>query len=87
MCLSSGAAIIQLAAQPLFLPEIFGTRKAWIIIPFINMVLCTIHLVIGSFFPLSPKHLYLNKHQEMRARNAILFYQGEDSDPGGDTCE
>jgi hypothetical protein len=80
--LGSGVAIIQLVVQPLFLPEVFGNSSDWIAIPMINIVLCIIHMVIGSFLPDSPKHLYLNKHRTERAKQSIMFYQGRRADTG-----
>ncbi|KAI6189666.1 Solute carrier family 2, facilitated glucose transporter member 7 [Aphelenchoides bicaudatus] len=77
--LSSGVAIMQLVFQPLFLAETFGNKNNWFIISIINLTMCITHLVISSFFPPSPKHLYLNLKQEERARQSIKFYQGRDA--------
>jgi hypothetical protein len=74
--LSSGVAILQLIVQPLFLTEVFGNQHDWFLIPLFNLILAVIHLIFGSFLPPSPKHLYLNLHQEENARHAIKFYQG-----------
>lgn len=80
--LASGVAILQLVVQPLYLPEVFGNVQNWSFIPLINIVLCVIHLIIGSLFPQSPKHLYLNKHQKARAKDSLMFYQGRNVDTG-----
>lgn len=73
---------MQLFAQPLFLTETFGNQHDWFLIPLVTLVLCVIHLVVASFFPPSPKHLYLNLHQEEYARQSIKFYQGRDAKTG-----
>jgi hypothetical protein len=73
---------MQLVFQPFFLVEVFGNERNWFIIPLFNLILCIVHLSVASFFLESPKHLYLNLHQEERATQAIHFYQGREAKAG-----
>jgi hypothetical protein len=80
LLLSTGNFAVQLLIQPLIWPKVLGNERWWWLIPTLSLLLCIIHLSIASFFPQSPKHLYLNKHNRREAERSLRFYHGEEVD-------
>lgn len=69
-----------LGSQPLVWPNVFGNEEKWFLIPVVALTLCVIHLSVASFFPDSPKFLYLNLEDKKSAARSLKFYHGKNAD-------
>ncbi|KAI6186830.1 Solute carrier family 2, facilitated glucose transporter member 7 [Aphelenchoides besseyi] len=78
LLLSTGNFVIQFLLQPLIHPIVFGNRDYFWMLSAIALVFCALHLIIATFFPESPKHLFLNNHDKQSAFNSLVYYQGKD---------
>lgn len=76
VAMSSGSILAMVIVTPLCLPSILGNSELWICLPAICSIMAFLHLSIAVFFPQSPKHLFIYKHDTPRSKESVLFYHG-----------
>jgi SP family facilitated glucose transporter-like MFS transporter 1 len=74
-----GIAICIFLSQLFGLPELLGNKDLWRLLFGFPVVFATILLLTLPFCPESPRYLFIEKHQEIKAANVLRVLRGSNS--------